>query len=672
MGDTRKPRNASSTINGDLSDNNVKGRTVPESLADEHHLLRTLIDGLPDFIFVKDTESRFVILNQAQVHALGAASPEELIGKTVFDIFPEDLAQQYFIDEQAVIRSGRPLVGREEPIIDAAGTQSWLSTTRVPVEDRQGNIVGLAGMSRDITRHKEIEEALRQSNRERALLNRASQAFASTLSLAQVAHLVIEKAVQAIKAHSAVLTLLDEKGNVDLAFGPAEPPPQPAGARLTVFKTGQPLVIGDGQSDTVRMPEHLRQEGIEAAIGLPLKTGERTIGVLFVRYEQPHHFSEREVDLLFIFAYQAAIAIENARLHQETRKQARQVRQILDTVPEGIVLLDGDYRVKLVNPSADAYLAELAGVGMGDVLTDLGGQSLDRLLRRQGPSHWHEVRLAGSPQRVFEVSLQPMETGTETEEWLLVLREVTQEREIQAQLQQQDRLAAVGELAAGLAHDFNNIIASVSGYAELVTMDPQLSDFARDNLGRMIEQSKQATYLIRQMLDFSRRSVIEKSPMDLVAFVEEIIDLLQPTLSNNIELTLEIEPGHDSFPIDGDPAQLQRVVTNLAVNARDAMPDGGKLQFRLSCLALEPGEPAPRPEMAPGEWLTLSISDTGAGISSDVLPHIFEPFFTTKEVGQGTGLGLAQVYGIVKQHGGDIAVTSQEGQGTTFSLYLPA
>jgi signal transduction histidine kinase len=203
-------------------------------------------------------------------------------------------------------------------------------------------------------------------------------------------------------------------------------------------------------------------------------------------------------------------------------------------------------------------------------------------------------------------------------------------------------------------------------------MDPQLSDFARDNLGRMIEQSKQATYLIRQMLDFSRRSVIEKSPMDLVAFVEEIIDLLEPTLSNNIELTLEIEPGHDSFPIDGDPAQLQRVVTNLAVNARDAMPDGGKLQFRLSCLALEPGEPAPRPEMAPGEWLTLSISDTGAGISSDVLPHIFEPFFTTKEVGQGTGLGLAQVYGIVKQHGGDIAVTSQEGQGTTFSLYLPA
>jgi signal transduction histidine kinase len=147
---------------------------------------------------------------------------------------------------------------------------------------------------------------------------------------------------------------------------------------------------------------------------------------------------------------------------------------------------------------------------------------------------------------------------------------------------------------------------------------------------------------------------------------------LEPTLSNNIELTLEIEPGHDSFPIDGDPAQLQRVVTNLAVNARDAMPDGGKLQFRLSCLALEPGEPAPRPEMAPGEWLTLSISDTGAGISSDVLPHIFEPFFTTKEVGQGTGLGLAQVYGIVKQHGGDIAVTSQEGQGTTFSLYLPA
>jgi len=166
--------------------------------------------------------------------------------------------------------------------------------------------------------------------------------------------------------------------------------------------------------------------------------------------------------------------------------------------------------------------------------------------------------------------------------------------------------------------------------------------------------------------------------LDLTPFLKELINLLERTLPENIEL--ELEYGHDEYTVNADPTRIQQAVMNLVVNARDAMPEGGELCMGLERIRVGPGEPPPLPEMEPGEWVQVTVSDTGAGILPDVLPHIFDPFFTTKAPGQGTGLGLAQVYGIVKQHEGYIDVkspsimlrTGEVGHGTTFTLYLPA
>jgi signal transduction histidine kinase len=278
------------------------------------------------------------------------------------------------------------------------------------------------------------------------------------------------------------------------------------------------------------------------------------------------------------------------------------------------------------------------------------------------------VELDGPERCVFEVVARSM--APEPAGWVLVVRDVSEERQVQQRVQQQERLAVMGQLAAGIAHDFNNILTGIIGFAQLLRMQPDVPTSAKADLDRIIEQGRRAAHLVRQILDFSRRSTIERRPLDLSSFLKEAARFLQRTIPENIHIVLEIAP--EEYRVNADPTQLHQMLTNMAVNARDAMPEGGELRLGLSRFTLKPGEQVPFPGMPSGEWITLSISDTGVGIPQEVLPHIFEPFFTTKEVGEGTGLGLAQVYGIVKQHEGYIDVRSQVGVGTTFLVYLPA
>ena len=244
---------------------------------------------------------------------------------------------------------------------------------------------------------------------------------------------------------------------------------------------------------------------------------------------------------------------------------------------------------------------------------------------------------------------------------------------IETALVQAQKMEAIGRLAAGIAHDFNNILTSIIGYAQLLQRQEGMPQQAMEDLKIIVAEGERAAHLVRQILDFSRKSIIQRRPLDLFPFLKESIKFLQRTIPENIHISLEIDGNSDcDYTVSSDPAMMRQVVANLAANAYDAMPDGGELRFRLSRLTLKPGDPAPLTDMQPGEWVALSVVDTGVGISKEDLPHLFEPFFTTKEVGKGTGLGLAQVYGIVKQHEGHIAVKSEQGKGTTFTIYLPA
>lgn len=358
---------------------------------------------------------------------------------------------------------------------------------------------------------------------------------------------------------------------------------------------------------------------------------------------------------------------EREQLYQQTQKQAQQLEQILNAGLDSIILLDHEYRIKVVNSTAQMCLPVLAKVDIGQICTHLGGHPLSEFLTGK----YYEVTPEGQSQPIFEVKMRPVIADPDDEGWVLVVRDITDQRDIQKRVQEQEKLAAVGQLAAGIAHDFNNILTSIIGFAELARYEPNVPASIQTDLSRVIQQGKRAAHLVRQILDFARKNVTAKRPLEFDGFLGDMVRLLERTIPETIWLELEIEPGQKTYTLNADAPQLQQVLTNLAVNAADAMPVGGVLKFRLSRLTLRPDQQPPCPGLSPGDWLVLAVTDTGAGIPAQDLPHIFEPFFTTKEVGQGTGLGLAQVDGIIKQHDGFIDVESKVGKGTTFTLYLP-
>jgi two-component system, cell cycle sensor histidine kinase and response regulator CckA len=243
-------------------------------------------------------------------------------------------------------------------------------------------------------------------------------------------------------------------------------------------------------------------------------------------------------------------------------------------------------------------------------------------------------------------------------------------QEAQGQIIAQERLAAVGQLAGGIAHDFNNVLASISLYSELLAREPGLRPEAGEWIKTIHEQSRHAAGLTQQILDFSRRSLLKSRVLDLYELVEQFARKLQPLLPEGVKAHLSA--GRGRLQVQGDPDRLEQALFNLAANAGEAMPGGGQLRFSLEEILVSPGDRPESLDLLEGKWILLTVEDNGTGILPEDAPHIFEPYFTTKATGESSGLGLSQVYGIVKQHGGHIEMQTRVGEGTVFRLYFPA
>ena len=250
-----------------------------------------------------------------------------------------------------------------------------------------------------------------------------------------------------------------------------------------------------------------------------------------------------------------------------------------------------------------------------------------------------------------------------------IIVDITERRVLEDQLQQARRMEAVGRLAGGVAHDFNNLLTIIKGYVELALNRVGGQRELRGNIQQIADAAERAVTLVRQLLAFSRKQVLKPKVLDLNGVVLNMDKMVRRLMNENIEMRTSVEKNLGA--VKADPGQIEQVVLNLIVNARDAMPDGGKLWIESRNVELESGMTSDQASIKPGPYVMLSVRDTGVGISAETLPHIFEPFYTTKESSRGTGLGLSTVYGIVKQSGGHISVTSELGKGTTFSVYLP-
>jgi PAS domain S-box-containing protein len=568
-----------------------------------------------------------------------------------------------------------------------------------------------------------VLEELQQRNRALELLNRAGQAFVSTLDLEQVLATVLEEVRQALDVVGSSVWLTDQETGELVCRQSAGPGSKTVrGWRLApgqgiagwVAHSGQILIVPDVYADRRYFSgvEHESGVALRSILTVPVRVKQNVIGVIQAVDTQPDRFTPSDLTVIESLASAAAVAIENARLYQRAqheiaermrteealRESKERYRTLFEQANDGIHLANGNDEILDVNQR----MCEMMGYSREELLSmripDLqapevrgqAGSVLKSEVACYGNASFEALNIRSDGGRIpIELSISRVK-GLEGDLYISIVRDITERKlaevalresnrrleetlaelkSTQKKVVQQERLAAVGQLAAGIAHDFNNLLTSIIGYAELVHMRTDIPPTAQADLVSIVKQGHRAAHLIQQILDFSRKSIRQPQPLDLAPFLKEVTKFLKRTIPETIHLQLEIEPS--ACLVQADPTQFQQMVTNLAVNARDAMPGGGELKLRLSRLTLKPGEKPPSPEMPPGEWVVLSVSDTGTGIPAQILPRIFEPFFTTRAP-QGSGLGLAQVYGIVKQHEAHIDVESEVGQGTTFTIYMPA
>ncbi len=393
----------------------------------------------------------------------------------------------------------------------------------------------------------------------------------------------------------------------------------------------------------------------------------------------------RTAELVEINRQLQAEIVERERIEAALRDSETKYRHLVEYANDGIAIVQEGcitYSNRYLADLSGYSLEEAIGRPFGDFvppgeLPKLGDYYRRRMAGEIVPEIYESIIRCRDGRQV-EVELNVSLTtyaGRPAEQ--VIVRDITARKRAEAerdrllaQIQQQDRLAAVGQLAAGIVHDFNNVMATITLYAQMTARTPEISSRIRERMLTINQQAQHATNLIRQILDFSRKAEIEPSPLDLLSFLEGQVQLFRRTLPENITITLHNEPG--VYRVNADPTSMQQMLMNLVVNARDAMPEGGELQLRLAHCHIAEDDALAGLHLRAGDWVRVDVADSGAGMPEEVRAHLFEPFFTTKPLGKGTGLGLAQVRSIIAAHHGDIVAASEVGRGTTFTFYLPA
>jgi len=388
-------------------------------------------------------------------------------------------------------------------------------------------------------------------------------------------------------------------------------------------------------------------------------------------------------------AYGKVIAITGAardvtlhkKAEQELHAEKERLRILVEKSPLGISLIGEDGHYKYLNPK----FIEIFGYTLEDI--PAGKEWFrraypDKNYRKEVIATWLDDRkrygIGEARARTYRATCKDgskkiiyfrtvsMETGDQ----LVFYEDITEIQHLEEQLRQSQKMEAIGTLAGGIAHDFNNLLQAIMGYAQMIMMDKEEGDADLGRLREIEKAGQRAGQLTKQLLTFSRKVESKLRPVDLNQEVWQVEGLLKRIIPKMITIELHLEEGLKV--INADPAQVEQIMMNLGVNARDAMPEGGRLVIETETINLDKEYCRAHLGAVPGEYVLLSISDTGSGMDKETVEHIFEPFYTTKEADKGTGLGLSMVYGIVKSHGGYIMCYSEPGEGTTFKIYFPA
>ena len=627
-------------------------------LRERERRFRTWLDNVRLVAVGLDVNGNVAYANPCLLELTGYTR-DQVIGKSWFATFVPEM------NRPAVGTVFTELIDRgthahyENPILTREGEERLIAWSNTLLFDEMGKPVGTMSIGEDITERKRAEQALRESEQ---LLRRVIDAIPAVIFLKD--------------CNGNFLMVNDQVADI---YG--TDPENMVGTNERDHSVYPPAVIERFLEDDRQVIESGQPKVIPASVA-PGPGGTtrwfHTVKVPLTVRGDPNCVLGVGVD-----------ATERVQAENALRESEQLLREVIDAVPAGIFVKDGDGNLILVNDTiAQAYGTtprQLEGRNERDYSVYPPGV-IDRYLEED-----RQVVETGQPMVIPE-SPAPRSDGTTV--WAYTVKvpltvrgdpncvvavtlDVTERvraeqalREAEAQLRDHEQLAAIGRLAGGIAHDFNNHLTTIMLSAQLALRKPSLAPDLTQGLENIVDGSRRAAVLVQQILDFSRRTLVDVQPLELGLWLEGLSYVLRHTLRENVQVVVQREV--DGAVVNVDRGRIQQALMNLATNARDAMPDGGELRINLSRAIVRPHEKPPLAGMGSGDWACLTVSDTGTGMTADVRSHLFEPFFTTKEVGQGTGLGLAQVYGIVKQHGGHVDVDSEPGRGTVVRIYLPA
>jgi len=567
----------------------------------------------------------------------------------------------------------------------------------------------------DVSELKRAEDALRKSEveakrlaEENAVMAEIGRIISSTLNIEEVYERFAEEVHKLIQFDRIVINIIDEVNKsftISYAAGP-EVPGRKTGDTIPLAGTGSEeilrtraslLVQSENQEELIgRFPGlwPLFRVGFQSIMLIPLLSRDQVIGVLNLQSFKSGAFSKDDIKIAERVATQIAGAIANAQLFLERKRAEAQLkgseehfRFLIENSSDIITTVDSDGNISYISPSIEPILGyspkSLYGKnGFGYIHPDdlqLSLKSLSKMLQDSGTIFRpieHRLKHHDGSWRVFQSIGRAILDDSGNKKIIINSRDVTENKktehemaDLQEQVRLSQRMEAIGRLAGGIAHDFNNLLTIIKGHSQLPLMVLKKDDPLRENFMTIMNSSDRASILVRQLLAFSRRQVMEIRVLDLNTLLRDLDKMLRRVIGEDIELVTVLPD--DLGRVKTDPGQIEQVIMNLVVNARDAMPSGGKLTIETANVELDEEYARRHVAVKPGPYVMISVSDTGVGMTPEVKERVFEPFFTTKEIDKGTGLGLSTVYGIVKQSGGNIWVYSEPGQGATFKIYLP-
>jgi len=540
---------------------------------------------------------------------------------------------------------------------------------------------------------RELQEAKgrnvqRLAELERKIVFEIIQGIITTPNLAKFLKLVHCSISQIVYAENCFVLLHDPATDLihyEFWADKYDPPPPSRsigkGFGGYVLRTGKPLLIGKDSRKTLIESGEVEQIGTYSPswLGVPLRTPSRTIGVLVLQhYEDEHAFDQRDLEFLSSVGDQIALAIERKRAGDALAESEERYRELVENAIDIIYTHDMDGNYTSVNKAGERITGYTRDESVGLSLIQTvapeylpkAREMIARKLSGEEITAYDLEIIAKDGRRVpIEVNTRIIYENGVPVGVQGIARDITERKHLEDQLHQSQKLEGIGMLAGGIAHDFNNLLTVINGYGDLALKRMPPSNPFRSNIEAMKDAGSRAAALTSQLLAFSRKQVLQPIVLNLNIVLTDIEKMLRRIIRESVEFRTVLDP--KLWNIRADPGQIEQVIMNLAVNARDAMPNGGILTIETENTHLDEYYVSQHIDVVSGPFVRMTVTDTGQGMDEEIQRRIFEPFFTTKGQGKGTGLGLSTVHGIVKQSGGDITVYSEVGKGTTFKIYLP-